>query len=95
MPNLTRHLVPTLLAVAALGAVLPAAAQQRQAQRACAADVKKLCANVERGDGRIAQCLRDKADQLSPGCKAQLEKAAAGGARRPSPPDGPSSASRN
>ncbi|KAF8068299.1 GLG1 [Scenedesmus sp. PABB004] len=38
---------------------------------ACRADVGKLCAKVEPGQGRVHACLRDNAAQLSPACKRE------------------------
>jgi Cysteine rich repeat len=62
------------MALAAACMSFTAAAQQRDAMKACAADVKTLCANTERGDGRIAKCLRDNQDKVSADCKAQMQK---------------------
>ncbi len=55
----------------------PAAAQTPsqpagQVRTACAADVRTLCSGVTPGGGRIAQCMREKKDQLSEGCKSAL-----------------------
>lgn len=38
----------------------------------CKSDAEKLCTGVEKGEGRIMQCLRDKQEQLSEGCKADI-----------------------
>jgi Cysteine rich repeat len=54
-------------------------AQQRDAMKACASDVKTLCSNIERGDGRIAKCLKENESKLSAECRAKLQ--AAGAAR--------------
>ena len=43
-----------------------------KARTACAADVQKLCANVERGREAIRACLQANTAQLSDGCKAAL-----------------------
>jgi hypothetical protein len=42
-------------------------------RKACAADYKKLCADAKQGDGRIAQCMRDHAAELSASCKTSLQ----------------------
>jgi hypothetical protein len=42
---------------------------QRQAAEACRADVQRLCANVQPGEGRIMQCLKQNQAQLSQPCK--------------------------
>ena len=45
---------------------------------ACAADVQKFCANVERAKGAMRGCLQANETQLSEGCKAaRAERAAA------------------
>ncbi len=41
----------------------------------CAADVKKFCSGVEKGQGRIAKCLKEHEKEISPAC---TEKMAAG-----------------
>lgn len=42
------------------------------ASEACAPDVKKFCAAIEKGGGRIVKCLKDHQADLSDACKAQL-----------------------
>jgi len=42
---------------------------------ACASDIRALCAGVTRGGGRIVQCMQQKRDQLSDGCKSALASA--------------------
>jgi hypothetical protein len=47
----------------------PALKQARAKMRtACATDVQKLCANVERGKGAVVGCLRTHGSELSPEC---------------------------
>ncbi len=41
----------------------------------CKPDVEKFCKNVEKGDGRIHQCLKTNQDMLSQPCKDRMEKA--------------------
>lgn len=50
-----------------------ASAQPRDVIQACKADVQSLCATVERGEGRIAQCLKDNEDRVSSACKSQIQ----------------------
>jgi hypothetical protein len=38
----------------------------------CRAELQTHCANVEVGEGRVAQCLKDHASELSPGCGQAL-----------------------
>jgi hypothetical protein len=44
---------------------------------ACREDVQKLCAGVERGGGKIRECLTSNMDKLSDACKANVEARAA------------------
>jgi Cysteine rich repeat len=41
---------------------------------ACAEDVKRVCQGVEPGDGRIVQCLQERAQDISEGCYQSLPK---------------------
>jgi hypothetical protein len=43
----------------------------------CGADVRALCAGVDPGGGRIAQCLVSHSASLSPACRAVLAQFAA------------------
>lgn len=42
----------------------------------CGADIEKFCAEVEIGDGRIAQCLQANAGSLSEACSEELAELA-------------------
>jgi len=51
---------------------------REKARAACAADVQKFCANIERVKGAMRSCLETHETQLSDGCKAaRAERAAA------------------
>ncbi len=71
---------PGCLALVALPLLVatPAAAQggmsaaQRQAAQACMPDIRSHCANVDRGGGRIAACLQQNSEKLSPECRQAL-----------------------
>jgi hypothetical protein len=56
--------------------------QVQELTEACKDDAQKFCAGVQPGAGRIARCLQQHADHLSPGCKAQGEKMVAHRAQR-------------
>ena len=43
-------------------------------ERPCKADKEKFCANVKKGEGRIKSCLKAHKNELSPACKAKLER---------------------
>lgn len=48
-----------------------------QAQKACASDIERLCADVTPGEGRLMSCLDSKSDQLSSGCASSRREARA------------------
>jgi len=48
-------------------------ADQPRGRGACRDDVQKLCAGVDRGGGKIRECLSSNMDKLSDGCKAMVE----------------------
>jgi hypothetical protein len=52
---------------------------------ACAADIQKLCADVQPGGGRIIACLRQHRDEVSDGCKQAMKAM-----HRPAPNSPPS-----
>jgi hypothetical protein len=41
---------------------------------ACKADLEKLCAGVDPGEGRLIKCLKEKESQVSAECKASWDK---------------------
>jgi hypothetical protein len=45
-----------------------------EVDRPCVADAKKLCKDVQPGEGRVAQCMKEHEKELSPGCKQNLKK---------------------
>src|SRR6516164_2315967 len=48
------------------------AAAVETVEGACAADLKKFCGNVTRGEGRLVQCMQAFDDQLSKRCQFAL-----------------------
>ena len=62
--------------------------QQRRAQlkQACQGDVEKYCSKIQPGNLRLAQCLREHQEQISPGCKAALAERPAHKGGTPAPP---------
>ena len=40
-------------------------------ERPCRADIEKFCPDVKLGGGRMAECLRNHREELSPSCKAR------------------------
>lgn len=49
-----------------------AAPEQGKRWAACADDVKKFCANIERGKGQIRSCLEGHTSELSDSCKQRM-----------------------
>ncbi len=43
-------------------------------RKACAEDVKNLCSGVNPGQGRIMQCLKAHAQELSPNCAETMQQ---------------------
>jgi hypothetical protein len=66
-----------LAAAIAAGAASRANAQagpsRADLRQACGADVRAVCSGITPGGGRIKQCMIEKFDQLSDGCKAALK----------------------
>lgn len=65
--------------LALIGAVLnqPAGAEERliagfDVAKACSGDISKLCSGIEAGGGRIKECIKANAQQLSTACKEAL-----------------------
>jgi hypothetical protein len=45
----------------------------KEAQAACHDDVMRFCKDVKPGGGRIINCLKEHANELSPECKSKME----------------------
>ena len=52
---------------------------------ACKADVEKVCAGIQPGGGRIAECLKQNEAQVSAPCKDAIAKARERKAPSPAP----------
>ena len=46
--------------------------------KACADDVKKHCADVQAGEGRLEACMKSHVADVSDACKVAMANAAAG-----------------
>ena len=69
-------LVCMLLVGASLfGTTASAMAQPRIG--ACAADIRKHCADIQPGEGRISACVKEHFNDLSDACKVRLARIAA------------------
>ncbi len=49
----------------------------KEVAQACRDDVQKQCRGVQRGGGRIIQCLRMHESDISPQCRSKLDEARA------------------
>jgi hypothetical protein len=49
--------------------LLSGSAAVAQAGKPCADDIKKLCAGIQPGEGRIKACIRSHLTELSPTCQ--------------------------
>jgi hypothetical protein len=54
-----------------------ATAQQKAVAKACADDIKTLCAGIQPGDGRIRACIKSHFGELSAPCQDVVTKVAA------------------
>jgi len=65
---------------AAQGLSAPAAAQAKSGalREACMDDYRRFCANVQRGGGRVRQCMLDNANQLTPQCRDSIKASQSG-----------------
>jgi hypothetical protein len=45
-----------------------------EVDRPCVADAKKLCKDVQPGEGRVARCMKEHEKELSPACKENIKK---------------------
>ena len=49
-------------------------AAAEQSARPCRDDAARLCKDVQPGEGRVARCLKEHANELSPACKENIGK---------------------
>lgn len=79
-----------LLSVSTFGALAQDAATPAPTGKrfaACATEVQKFCANVEKGKGLMRKCLEEHTSELSDGCKtAMAEHAKAKAAKEATTP---------
>jgi len=68
-----RFSVAVIACVASFSTVGFAQNQRGAMREACKADVEKYCSDVQRGGGRIAECLNKQHDALSEACKTALD----------------------
>jgi hypothetical protein len=54
--------------------VMTAGVSAEEVDRPCVADAKKLCKDVQPGEGRVARCMKEHENELSPACKENIKK---------------------
>lgn len=47
----------------------------QQNSKPCVEDAERLCKGMQAGEGRIARCLKEHTNELSPACKANIAEA--------------------
>ena len=66
--------IVTMVGASALLLLATTSGIQAQAEgKPCQADIQKLCKDVQVGGGRVRECLKSHAAELSAGCKAMLD----------------------
>jgi hypothetical protein len=66
----TQRVWKVVLTVFCLSIAVPVPAEQNA--RPCAEDAARLCKGVQQGQGRIAHCLKEHSNELSPACKENM-----------------------
>ena len=75
MKGIDRHKrIMMVLVVTLLSIGVAAAAESPSVKSACADDVAKYCKDVKPGGGRLARCLKENENQLSPVCRSSAEE---------------------
>jgi hypothetical protein len=70
-------MLKSVLAIAAALSLFGSSAVAQTRARACLADIKKVCAGVDPGEGRIAGCVKEHLTELSTPCQNLLAATAA------------------
>lgn len=63
--------------------VAVSARSKGEMREACGDDYKRHCSDVQRGGGRILQCLQSHLNELSPACRSVVEERAAAKQAKP------------
>jgi cysteine rich repeat protein len=69
-------LIATLACLSLASAAFAQDADRPHNRGACRDDAQKLCAGVERGGGKIRECLAGQIDKLSDACRKVVESRA-------------------
>jgi hypothetical protein len=71
-----RTVLKSVLAIGAALLLFGSIASAQSRARACVDDIKKLCASVQPGQGRIAGCVKEHLSDLSAPCQSLLGEVA-------------------
>lgn len=63
------------LMVGAFCLAMAANVYAEETSKPCAEDAAKFCKGVQQGEGRIAKCMKEHENELSPACKQNIAKA--------------------
>ncbi len=67
--------IVTCLALMAFALTVAAVAETKlSAREACREDFLRFCRSVQRGGGRILQCLQSHMGELAPACRSVVEE---------------------
>ena len=72
--RLSSLLVCCVLSAPFLASAGSPAPGESRAHGACREDIKTYCGQVERGDGRIRQCIQEHSAKFSPACQAEMKQ---------------------
>ncbi|MFZ5523358.1 MAG: cysteine rich repeat-containing protein [Pseudomonadota bacterium] len=53
---------------------IAAGVSAEEVDKPCVADARKLCKDVQPGEGRVARCMKEHEKELSPGCRENIGK---------------------
>jgi hypothetical protein len=70
-------MLKSALAIGAALVLFGSTASAQSRARACVDDIKKFCASVQPGEGRVAGCVKEHLNDLSAPCKNLLAATAA------------------
>lgn len=83
--DMTMNLKTCLALAFALGAFVAhaAVAQSGSPRQSCKGDIEEFCTDVEFGEGRVMECLREHRDELSTECTTALKSMSQRKTQRP------------
>ena len=72
--NKNRKSALALAVVLSVGLAAEPGAFGQQKTGPCADDAARLCKDVQPGGGRVAKCLKEHEDELSPACQSEMPR---------------------